>query len=186
MTMTWRPYRQGHLDSLCGLYAIVNAVRSLLGGRAFPEADATELFAVLMQQAAARWGEGNVVVEGLTPANVWYLVKHAKRHLRASAGLQLQFDRPFRRDQVRALPQLVRRLGALLQGGNQVVICPLHGRHAHWTVLTGVTTTVLRIADSSRSRRYRLANCRVEGEPIEDPERLRVLEPKGMVVVGRL
>ena len=186
MRTTWRPYRQGQLDSLCGIYAIVNAVQAVLGSRqAFSQADASELFEVLMRRSSERWGEASVVVEGLGPAEVWHLVGHARRHLRTK-GLGLTFDRPFRSAPIRTLPQLVRRLGTLIgPAGSGVIICPLEGRHSHWTVLTGVLPGSLRIADSSRARRYRLSLCCIEGQEPDNPASMRVLEPSGMILVFR-
>ena len=76
-----RPFKQGDLDALCGVYSVVNAVRILC-----PEVDtetAKHLFDLLMQKllrtvgnhtTAVTWGIGRLMLTSLIDEAVTYML----------------------------------------------------------------------------------------------------------------
>lgn len=155
-----KPFQQGDLDGLCGVYSIVNAVRVLC-----PEVDAATaeyLFDILLQKLlltvtnpsiAVSWGIGRLDLMSLGEEAITYMLDDFDIRLR-----------------MRRLPKTLRK------GANRdellnylretvtpacVAIVGLSGRHSHWTVATQVTAHSLRLADSSRMRSLSRAHCTV-------------------------
>lgn len=59
-----RPFKQGHLDGLCGIYSIVNGFRLVLGRR-LNQSKCEQLFDFLTQYAIKEQGNLDVVAGGL-------------------------------------------------------------------------------------------------------------------------
>lgn len=144
-----RPYRQGDLDGLCGVYAIVNAVRWLAPDRLGP-AGASALFGALV--GAVRGfdrGHHAVAHEGMTRRQLLKLVAVARGHLAREHGLAVMVERapakPGRRWSVASLWRLLE--GRFARG--QVAILVVDGRERHWTTVVAVTPGQLRLFDSS-------------------------------------
>jgi hypothetical protein len=77
-----KPYRQGQLDGLCGIYAIVNAIRLALGERGdqFSKEDWRELFCALLVGADEIVGTATVV-GGIDTRPLAKLLKLVVRHM---------------------------------------------------------------------------------------------------------
>lgn len=142
-----RPYRQGELDALCGVYSIINAIRVLC-----PElrrAAAADLFDHLirsMQKAgvnAAIAVGGGILREELTGLARLAVRYMARRHNVAITVNPLARPRPSRRD----LAGLWCDLQVCLKP-SCVAVIELDGRHEHWTVAVGATAQRLVLFDS--------------------------------------
>jgi hypothetical protein len=162
-----KPLRQGSLDGLCGVYAIINAVQCVRPK--VSKAMAQRLFQVLVQVLAAddqvKLGKpGRVVYRGITRATLAKLFGTARRHLAAKHGIAFVVarlpgrpcpDRPWK------IAELTSRLSAHLSEGGVAVIA-LRGCMAHWTVLVAVTPKQFRMRDSDGLRTIRRDECVVE------------------------
>ncbi len=155
-----RPLRQGDLDGLCGVYCIVNAVRTLC-----PEVDrdtAEYLFALLMQKLlstasnpsmAVTWGIGRLALMSLVEEAINYVLddfdirltmKRLPKGLRQNAG----------RDELWAyLEKAV--------SPECVAILGLGGKYAHWSVAVQMTATSAKLVDSGEMRYLSRKRCTV-------------------------
>ncbi|WP_292573951.1 hypothetical protein [Methylomonas sp.] len=69
-----KPYRQGHLDGLCGVYALVNAVNKLCGPLNKREAQA--LFLDILEYLESRGPLAYRCVDGIYIQDIASILKH--------------------------------------------------------------------------------------------------------------
>ncbi len=151
-------YRQGDLDGLCGVYAVVNALRHVLQLR---DRQCRKLFEKLikaLEQDSPRvherllWGMG---------------IRQLRRLVNVASGCRLKGQklsfaaRPLRlRCEQRTLPHLWAALNEEV-GPNCVAIVGLSGVDDHWCVVYRVTPRTLQLLDSSGQTRIRRSRCTV-------------------------
>jgi hypothetical protein len=155
-----RPYRQGDLDGLCGVYSIVNAVRVIC-----PEVDgdtAEDMFDVLMQKLlrtednpsmAVTWGIGRRTMTHLVTEAITYVLDEFDIRLRTQC-----------------LPKSVQQVGTLGRlwdhlertiSPRRVAILGLGGKHSHWTVAVKVTPLRIRLCDSDQISFLQRRRCTI-------------------------
>ena len=150
-----KPFEQGDLDGLCGVYAVVNATRlAAHPHRRLRAADGYDLFAALLAELADEGRLRGFVAAGLGPRVLAPLLRKAGRWLRERHGLGLEVSRPFaKRDQPE--PEECLRVLAehLARSGTAAIV----GSDEHWTVVRGVTPKRLLLADSDGRRHFAVA-----------------------------
>lgn len=146
---TLRPLQQGNLDSLCGLYAVINAVQlSLYTHHRLTRAELLQLFDAGLNVLRRSRGLQSVILTGM-PSPLWHKVSAAVL-TRASAITGYRFE-------LVAVPltdedttfMLLRQLRWNLERQRPVLIC-IAGRLDHWTVVRRVSRTRLTLFDSSQ------------------------------------
>ena len=155
-----RPYQQGQLDGLCGVYCIVNAVRALcpeLQNEAFEY-----LFDHLMQSMAKAGAEASITVTGGVGQRVLAaLLKEALADVTAEYDIGLTFRRlPKKLRRATNLGGLYRRLEKTLSP-TCVAVLGMGGRHCHWTIAVSATQHRIRLFDSTRMSMLRRRDCTV-------------------------
>ena len=154
-----KPFEQGDLDGLCGVYAVVNATRlAAHPHRRLPAARCYELFAALLAELA---GEGRLrgfVTRGLGGRVLARLLRRAGRWLRKRHGLALEVRRPFRKQDEPGPEECLRVLAEHLACPGTAVIV---GSDEHWTVVRAVTSKRLLLADSGGRRHFAVATVSV-------------------------
>lgn len=148
-----QPMQQGHLDCLCGLYALLNAVQWCLGPGMLRAEDyewlATELFQELDREGlllrAVEYGI-------LTPALI-RLIRHTEVLLRTWWPVSLIISRPWHQRRWVHRDLFRDRIARHLTYSDTAVIIATEGLLSHWTVATGVTDTGLRLFDSMGRKR---------------------------------
>src|ERR1051326_2534646 len=154
-----RGFRQGSLDGLCGLYSIVNAVKAAArnAGRThtrgsaqswFTREDAWELFGALARSLERDRRLARSYAEGIEPATLVHLLRHATRWLERYLGRRLIARRAFFRPARPGRARIVEAMERHLVKPNTAVVMGLHGHPGHWTVATRTSPMVLRLADS--------------------------------------
>ncbi len=155
-----RPYRQGDLDSLCGVYSVVNAVRALC-----TEVDtetAEHLFDLLMQKllrttgnhtTAVTWGIGRLMLRSLLDEATTYMLDDFDIQLKARRLPKTLRHRGSRDQLWQALAEVV--------SPSCVAILGLAGKHSHWTVASTVTPLSIRLFDSGRLKSLPRARCTI-------------------------
>src|SRR3954469_12890941 len=125
-----RPYRQGQLDGLCGVYALINALR-LLCPRL--DEDACErVFCALIRARTRRIASPLAVIShGLSRRELVQLIDPWRRFVRKQLGIRLTVKRLKVSDPT--LGGIWRGLCRVLDG-KSVVIIGLDGAERHWTV----------------------------------------------------
>ena len=142
-----RPYQQGDLDGLCGVYSVVNAVRLLC-----PElngSDAEYLFDRIVQSLDATAANPTAcIVGGVGLRLVRCLLKEIAAELAAEYDIALR---------VRRLPRNVRqsrKLSVVWQeltdtlSPTCVAIIGIYGWRSHWTVVQSAAEARLQLFDS--------------------------------------
>jgi hypothetical protein len=152
------PFKQGDLDGLCGIYAIVNSVRLLCH-----EANRTvlsSLFKVLVRALKQVLDKPLATVwSGLDWRTLSLLVGRSITYVRRRLGIRLRAAMP---------PKLLRRAASVNRvwhglgkglNRNRVAIVCIDGAISHWTVVRAVTVGTLRLFDSSGLHTVRKSCC---------------------------
>jgi hypothetical protein len=143
---TLTPLRQGSLDSLCGLYALINAVRLLLYPVQPPHHRLVELFDVGLAELQRCRATGNGITLGIDEAE-W---------LQVAAAVVTRANELFATDiKLKPIPVAPERepaavidaIKASARRGNPAVVA-LDGHLDHWSVVARFTATRLILFDS--------------------------------------
>ncbi len=143
-----RPCRQGNLDSLCGLYAVLNATR-----RCFEKSDykgkinGQSLFNIFVESLAKQRLFSSVALDGSSSKTMQRLFK-LTRSLLEKRKLGLVVEQPFRSNKTTLKECLIKCNSHSLEK-DQAVIILLEGQYCHWTVFDRITDTRLLLFDSN-------------------------------------
>jgi hypothetical protein len=157
MTRHIKPYRQGALDGLCGVHAIINALHALAPG--ITEKDAQKLFRVLLKEIA-RKGAFKVIWRGMDGTLFRHLLVLALARIATKQGLSIKVARPFASEPVH-LGDVADRLRQALNG-RCVAVTIIHTETWHWTVIKRATGKSLFLFDSAGLNSIRIDNCAVQ------------------------
>src|SRR3712207_5466458 len=105
-----RPFRQGDLDGLCGLYAIVNAMRQASRDCAVAEEVWADLFAALVLAADDHVGIAEAVVNGIDRRPLTRILNAAIQHMADRHDLRFTVKRPLHH---RAKPSIEETLACI-------------------------------------------------------------------------
>jgi hypothetical protein len=152
-----QPYQQGHLDGLCGIYSVLNAVRFALQtaelrrsgssrARRLRHEECELLFTTLVSAIGQRHRHARFVFDGLSPLQLGSLLRSADKWLRMYRGLALTSTRPLERG-VRKTA-LLARISSHLCGPGSAAIVGAKAPWPHWTVATRVTKARVYLLDS--------------------------------------
>lgn len=177
-----KPYRQGSLDGLCGLYCIVNAVKIAAlrsgppirplrrrtgsepkppAGLAFARRDAVSLFLTLARRFEHERRLVLSFAEGIDTTTLTRLLRQADRWLGKQLGCRLLANRAFLRPTQPSPRRVVRVIERHLGEPGTSVIIGLDGELGHWSVIGAATSNRFRLADSEGSVWLRKdARCR--------------------------
>lgn len=153
--MARRPFEQGHLDSLCGVYSIINAtVAAAAPIKRLGKKDCLELFGFLICALKLDDELSGAVISGCHYPVLSKLLKVADCWLRDRHGLALQCRRPFNTKRSRRTSEAIAAIAANLAADRRVAIIRLTGADNHWTVVTSVEAGKgrLHLADSGGDR----------------------------------
>jgi len=142
----YRPHRQGSLDGLCGIYAIINALRTASG----VEADADELFATACNALAkSRWPEVLWVGTGIGDMRNMVAASIAKH-----GDGQLRARYPFLRNKPSSNAEFWYKLeDAFAEHDATCAVIGLDKPHKHWLAI-GLDGGRVQILDSDGPSRY--------------------------------
>jgi hypothetical protein len=151
------PYQQGELDSLCGIYAIINAVHALC-----PEMDgelAETLFGKLVRSLSHHVERPiSPLYDGLSQEALQALLAVAAREIRRELDVCLNIKpypaAPTRPTLAAFWEELRRRLKR-----KHVAILGLSGAEEHWTVAYAISDKLIRLLDSENRKVLRRSRC---------------------------
>jgi hypothetical protein len=158
-----QPYRQGDLDYLCGVHAIVNAFYAV-----FPdmkERQAQRLFRGLLEEVVRkRRNPLQIAWRGIDAALVRQLTIFAANRVGQERSVAVDVSRPFRRKDVR-LQTLVQKLREHTAEGG-VAVLSMRDNSSHWTVAEKVTRKKITLFDSYGRKAIPLKKCALKaGKP---------------------
>src|SRR5215207_4040493 len=128
-----KPYRQGRLDGLCGVYALINALR-LLCPRLDEDACERVFCALIRARARQAASPLAVISGGLSRRELFRLIGPWQRFAARELGVSEPSLRGLWRSLCRALD------------GKSVAILGLDGAERHWTMAYAATERTLRVA----------------------------------------
>jgi hypothetical protein len=150
------PRRQGQLDSLCGIYAIVNAFAHAARDRPLRYFPTKRLFMHLEEAATWQRGDTSFIGDGLTHAELKHLCKKAVRfHRKHGYEFQLMSpksllpDRPYPRNPEDAHSRCAWFARAASLPASAVILDINTDWISHWSVLSSATGDRLALYDSN-------------------------------------
>jgi hypothetical protein len=173
-----QPYRQGRLDGLCGVYALINALR-LLCPRLDEDACERAFCALIRARARQKCSPLAVISGGLSRRELLKLIGPWQRFAAREFGVTLTVNRLKVSDP--SLRGIWRGLRRALDG-KSIAIVGLDGAERHWTVVYAATERTLRVADSSGLRMIFRSQCTVGHTSLRyqlRPSEVLVLQIKG-------
>jgi len=172
------PYRQGRLDGLCGVYALINALR-VLCPRLDEDACERAFCALIRARARQKCSPLAVISGGLSRRELLKLIGPWQRFAAREFGVTLTVNRLKVSDP--SLRGIWRGLRRALDG-KSIAIVGLDGAERHWTVVYAATERTLRVADSSGLRMIFRSQCTVGHTSLRyqlRPSEVLVLQIKG-------
>ena len=154
------PFQQGDLDSLCGVYAIVNAVRTaMLPSTRLKTYECIDLFNTLILEAEEHGALTTSVTYGVTYHLMSRLLHSARRWVEEGWGRTCTHHKPFNRRSQAPVSEVIERISAHLDAPGTAVIIGTCGRLSHFTTIRRVTTHSIILNDSYGYRYFRRRSC---------------------------
>lgn len=155
------PLRQGQLDGLCSLYAIINGLRLACAGTvSITRRKNKDLFALGLAFLGRKGELHEVVAEGLRRRRRQALAHHLAQAISCS-GRQVTIERPDKAERS-SLEDVFHWITASLNQ-NKPVLIPLMGALNHLTVVWGISEERLFLFDSGGRHHVRTSRCDLKG-----------------------
>ncbi|MEI7614497.1 MAG: hypothetical protein WCK63_16475 [Betaproteobacteria bacterium] len=159
--------RQGSIDCLCGLYAVLNATEILVIKYAINKKAISQkraLFGELVGYLAKKNKLEKAVVEGINKIDSpGGFLDIAVRSVKKYQKQKMRKQKAFPHDLV-SLNEYWEMLTHHLKHGRSSVIICLSGRREHWTCVKEITRNVLILADSSGLKQIDRHQCLIGTE----------------------
>lgn len=177
-----RPFVQGALDGLCGVYSIINGLawalhthqssveKPALRTRRLTGRESEELFATLVSALLKRKRRGAIIVDGLHSLDISYLLRESALWLREQHQTELDVVRPFYHRRRISTQSMLQRLRTHLSVPGGAAIIGIESPWKHWTVAIGLNRVRVQLLDSdglgwlSLGQNHR--HCEAETGPI--------------------
>jgi hypothetical protein len=151
-TSNFPPFQQGGLDSLCGLYSIVNAERFINHSS---DEESQRLFDDLVHFLSRRKLLSKLLIGGIIHTEMLLILDKVVGKQRIS-NVQI----PWRGVQNPDLTTFWKSMQAFLDGTlNRAIILGLQGYHDHWTVIESITNRSIKLYDSALIQRLPRSSC---------------------------
>jgi hypothetical protein len=145
------PFQQGGLDSLCGLYSMVNAERVINGSS--PE-QSQELFDTMVHFLSRRRLLTRILLDGVIHNHMLLILEKVVN------GRIKTIDLPWRGQPTPDLDTFWQSMRDFLDGTpGRSIILGLNGFHDHWTVIRGITSKSIFLYDSAKISPLRRSEC---------------------------
>ena len=146
------PFQQGGLDSLCGLYSIINAERII--NRSSDE-ETQQLFDGLIHFLSRRGLLSKLLIGGIIHTQMLTILDKVVGKQRIS-----NVEIPFRGVPNPDLTTFWKSMQSFLDGTpGRAIILGLQGYHDHWTVIESITSRSILLYDSSKIKRLPRPYC---------------------------
>ncbi len=146
------PFQQGGLDSLCGLYSIVNAERII--NRSTDE-ETQQLFDDLIHYLSRRGLLTRFLIGGIIHTEMLVILKKVVGKKRISNA-----DVPWRGVPNPDLTTFWKSMQSFLDGTpGRAIVLGLQGYHDHWTVIEKITSRSILLYDSALIKRLPRSRC---------------------------
>lgn len=176
-------YRQGTLDSLCGVYAVINSTKAMCDqhGRRLTRGACKELFVELCNVLAGGGRLADALANGTTIRTFQQMTRAAHEWVADQQGLQLKSVRAFGSAPSGLADYWDRLVDHTEQYGNGSVLVGMSGKHNHWSCIRSISERNISLMDSDGIVSLRRDRCTV-GEPTT--RRQHVLWPTQTLLVS--
>lgn len=147
-----KPYRQGQLDGLCGVYALINAVNVLCGPLTMRQSQA--LFRDILLFLESRGPLADRCVDGLYIQQIASVLKHV-----VCQQYPIIRFKPFHRCPRVGIHRYLQTLEDFLSVPNRVVFTAIEGHYSHWTLISRITEHTLQVYDSDAMHCLLKSSC---------------------------
>lgn len=146
------PFQQGGLDSLCGLYSIINAERFINHSSDW---ETQQLFDDLIHFLARRKLLSKLLIGGIIHTEMLLILDKVVGKQRIS-NVRI----PWRGVHNPDLTAFWKSMQRFLNGtSGRAIILGLQGYHDHWTVIEGITNRSIKLYDSALIQRLPRSSC---------------------------
>ncbi len=146
------PFQQGGLDSLCGLYSIINAERFINHSS---DEETQQLFDDLIHYLSRRELLSKFLIGGIIHTEMLVILNKVVGKQRIS-NVQI----PWRGVQNPDLTKFWKSMQGFLDGTHgRAIILGLQGYHDHWTVIESITNRSILLYDSALIKRLPRSSC---------------------------
>lgn len=146
------PFQQGSLDSLCGLYSIINAERIINHSS---DEETQQLFDDLIHYLSRRGLLTKFLIGGIIHTEMLVILNKVFGKKRIS-----NVDIPWRGVPNPDLTTFWKSMQTFLDGTpGRAIILGLQGYHDHWTVIESITNRSILLYDSSLINRLMRSQC---------------------------
>lgn len=162
-----RPRQQGDIDGLCGFYAIINALR--LAFQPFGGLSAQHerlIWRSIVRAADRKWRFATLFLGGTHTYQFLTVARYAAKTAYRLTGKKVLLKPLLRRDAEACAMSLDAVIAALKTKGHTSILAGLDSKElSHWTVITGVSRSTLRVLDSDGFHYLKLDGCRLDQRP---------------------
>ena len=151
------PYRQGELDGLCGVYAVVNVVHYLCGP--LTQLQARRLFEELLEYLEANRPLTTRIHEGTLPLEIGRMFTHV-----VMPRYPIARSKPFHCRKNLSLETFWGALEAFLEPSGRIVLSNVNGVYDHWTLIRAASPRALLTFDSDGLHRLNRIFCMTGSE----------------------
>ena len=179
MSATHAPWQQGALDSLCGIYSVINGIQYAAPDPGLSKQDASYLFGEIAYELESRSDAGDLIGYGLTRRSLCTALRTADTWLTDNYDLKLRANWPFYRSTDVSLSEIFDALQSHLLQPHSAAVCAIMGCINHWTVITEFTPGRIRLFDSYGMKFIRTSSV----GPLGSDEARYQLPPTNMVFI---
>lgn len=146
-----KPVKQGDLDCLCGVYAIINCL-DLVGLKRPRLKLHKDAFGSAIRALKPKLLKG-ALLEGIEASDLVRVARLVLESLQLSQAVKFEVSRPFVRSRFRSMPQFLHPLNELIESENTAVIINIvTPKYEHWTVAERLGAGELAVRDSGPLR----------------------------------
>ena len=152
ITSSFPPFQQGGLDSLCGLYSIINAERFINHSSDY---ETQQLFDDLVHFLSRRKLLSKLLIGGIIHTEMLLILDKVVGKQRIS-NVQIPWRGVLNPD----LTKFWKSMQDFLDGtSRRAIILGLQGYHDHWTVIENITSRSIMLYDSALIKRLPRSSC---------------------------
>ncbi|RBO88509.1 hypothetical protein [Pseudochrobactrum asaccharolyticum] len=146
------PYLQGNLDSLCSVYAVINALRWSLADHPLSAKGEhwKALFAELNDYAVKELGLLSLSSQGMGLKGMIWLLRTAQQYMSETHAITITTHRPFALKRPNSNNDIIDIIAEHLRSPNTAVITAVYGKLNHWCVIKGLKKKHVILFDSDR------------------------------------
>lgn len=153
------PDQQGNLDSLCGIYAVINAMNLVYPMR---RQDRVQLFKHLITTLRKDKYVEIALLSGTYKRHMSLMLAAAAGHMFRQQKAPVTVQPFFRSGKGISMEMYFHKLQEFLEQKNRVVVISLMGRLNHWSCVREMTKTSLLLEDSYGYRFVRKSTCFID------------------------